>query len=379
LRVKQWFILAIRGDRSLEYIDPLLTGCNVYSAIFAISNSVNEYFSGSFIVSDNTFQTNLNGIFASFWHESTIEITQNQFNDISGSGIRSGYNILSSVSIKDNYISTSRNGMVFLGQGGTYDVINNVVQGLEAISPIEGTIDDVLIRNNYITGQYVYGINPWFHANRWVITDNKFENIYSNFGAVTIQGSNDCIVSGNVFKNVDGFWGAVALCLDSSRNSIGKILRTDFAYNDYTQSGLPGWTTGGPGCIFLDVYTSQNIVNEQLFPKGTTAYDQIWILGDGNKITLSTFLVYKLITYVEALVDSGVLKHGVGRALTNKLENVIDLIYKRNLHGASQKLNDFIDQVEALIQSRELSAEQGQELIALAQEAIVLISSAELL
>ena len=81
-------------------------------------------------------------------------------------------------------------------------------------------------------------------------------------------------------------------------------------------------------------------------------------------------LVNMLITHVEELVDDGILKQGAGNSLIKKLESVIHLIDQGNLQGASQKMNDFIDQVEALIRSERLPVEEGQELIALAQEII---------
>lgn len=102
-------------------------------------------------------------------------------------------------------------------------------------------------------------------------------------------------------------------------------------------------------------------------PGAPTDYYSIW-KGDDN-------LVNMLITHVEDLVDSGVLKHGAGNSLIKKLESVIALLDKGNLHGASQKLNDFIDLVEALIRSGRLLVEEGQELIALAQEIIELLGA----
>ncbi len=83
-----------------------------------------------------------------------------------------------------------------------------------------------------------------------------------------------------------------------------------------------------------------------------------------------TNLVNMLISYVEELVDSEVLKPGTGNSLIKKLEEAIHLMDKGNLQGASHKLNDFIDQVEALISSGRLPMEIGQELIALAQKII---------
>ncbi len=73
---------------------------------------------------------------------------------------------------------------------------------------------------------------------------------------------------------------------------------------------------------------------------------------------------------VEAYVNSGVLESEVGNALTIKLERAIDLINRDNYRAALQTLIAFINQVNALITSEQLPVEEGQELIALAQEII---------
>ena len=77
-----------------------------------------------------------------------------------------------------------------------------------------------------------------------------------------------------------------------------------------------------------------------------------------------------IITEIEDLVDSGVLNNGLGVSLTKKLEAAINLINKGNLIAATKQLNAFIKQVNALVLSGNLSVEEGQRLIALAQEII---------
>ncbi|MFW9823769.1 MAG: ABC transporter substrate-binding protein [Candidatus Thorarchaeota archaeon] len=81
-------------------------------------------------------------------------------------------------------------------------------------------------------------------------------------------------------------------------------------------------------------------------------------------------LVNVLIKYVEDIVNNEVLSQGEGNSLIKKLESAIRLMDKGNLQGASQKLNDFINQVEALTMSGRLPMEIGQEFIALAYEII---------
>ncbi|MHA2229631.1 MAG: ABC transporter substrate-binding protein [Candidatus Thorarchaeota archaeon] len=79
-----------------------------------------------------------------------------------------------------------------------------------------------------------------------------------------------------------------------------------------------------------------------------------------------------IIVHVEGLVDSGVLGAYAGSSLNETLYSAMALMDIGNLTEASQKLNDFIDQVNAL----DLPVWDGEELIALAQEIIeVLLTS----
>ncbi|MFX1464467.1 MAG: hypothetical protein ACFFBF_15705 [Promethearchaeota archaeon] len=101
---------------------------------------------------------------------------------------------------------------------------------------------------------------------------------------------------------------------------------------------------------------------------------QVCIMGTVEN-SFCSVLVHILILNVEILVDNGVLKPGNGNALIKKLDIVMDLLDRNNFHAASQKMNDFIVQVEALINSRRLPIEEGQELIAQAQEIIELLDT----
>ncbi|MHA1934905.1 MAG: ABC transporter substrate-binding protein [Candidatus Thorarchaeota archaeon] len=80
-----------------------------------------------------------------------------------------------------------------------------------------------------------------------------------------------------------------------------------------------------------------------------------------------------IIDNVEEYVSSGILKAGAEKSLTKKLVSAIDLMDKGKLHAASQKLGDFIDQVNALVRSGKLPVEYGEELIAMAQDVIDLL------
>ncbi|MFX1483722.1 MAG: hypothetical protein ACFFCP_11120, partial [Promethearchaeota archaeon] len=98
-------------------------------------------------------------------------------------------------------------------------------------------------------------------------------------------------------------------------------------------------------------------------------YERTWVAGwIYNPITsIDFYQMWKdpglIISQIEELVESGVLNAGSGNSLIRKLEAASHLIAMGNLQGAFNKLNDFIDQVNALIRSGKLSEEEGQELI----------------
>ena len=70
---------------------------------------------------------------------------------------------------------------------------------------------------------------------------------------------------------------------------------------------------------------------------------------------------------LQELVDEGVLEEKDVNPMIKKLDAAIALMDKGKLFQASQKLNDFIDQINAKINSGPLSEEEGNALIALAQ------------
>jgi pullulanase-type alpha-1,6-glucosidase len=73
---------------------------------------------------------------------------------------------------------------------------------------------------------------------------------------------------------------------------------------------------------------------------------------------------------VQDLVDARVLNKGQGNSLMVKLEGAIDQLDKGNPVPAVNKLNAFINEVDALVLSGKLTPEQGQPLIDAAQSII---------
>ncbi len=78
-----------------------------------------------------------------------------------------------------------------------------------------------------------------------------------------------------------------------------------------------------------------------------------------------------LIADVQDLVDRGVLQPGPeARGLIRKLEEAKKALNKGNVGPAINKLGDFIDQVQGLVNAGKLPAADGQALIDTAQSII---------
>ncbi|MHA2066324.1 MAG: FIMAH domain-containing protein [Candidatus Thorarchaeota archaeon] len=82
-----------------------------------------------------------------------------------------------------------------------------------------------------------------------------------------------------------------------------------------------------------------------------------------------------VIDHVQELIDSEVISKGIGNSLTSRLANAIDRIDQGNYRAATNILNSFIKHVNALIKAGKLPAEDGQELITLAQYVILVLGS----
>jgi len=69
-----------------------------------------------------------------------------------------------------------------------------------------------------------------------------------------------------------------------------------------------------------------------------------------------------IILLVVDLVDGEVLKQGQGNSLIKTLDAAIKHLEKDRERGACQKLNDFIDQVNAFVEGGILDSGDGQDL-----------------
>lgn len=143
------------------------------------------------------------------------------------------------------------------------------------------------ISNNFVTGNWVFGINPFDGSDNCLITgnflgetkDGQKLGMSSLFGAISVDQSNHCTVSGNKFVNVNSP-GLGAVWISGESNKVEN--------NNYLESGLPGWDAG-PGAIMLagfkegrlDRSAIKNQIFETQYPAGTDVCGQV--LGiEGN-------------------------------------------------------------------------------------------------
>ena len=80
------------------------------------------------------------------------------------------------------------------------------------------------------------------------------------------------------------------------------------------------------------------------------------------------------IEYAEELIEQaladGDLTGGQANALTGKLEGALDALARGNDRAAVNKIGAFINQVDALVRSGRITAEEGNALVTAAQAAL---------
>jgi parallel beta-helix repeat protein len=160
----------------------------------------------------------------------------------------------------------------------------------EGFSPMGfETSENTTVSNNFVTGNWVYGITPLLGSNDCTITGNLLGEtkdgqklgMSSLFGAISVWQSDNCIVSGNKFVNMNNAPSLGAVWVSGQFNRVEN--------NDYTESGLPGWNAG-PGAIMLarfngavfDRGSTKNYVLETQYPAGTDVCDQVQGIQGNN-------------------------------------------------------------------------------------------------
>ncbi|MGY5151624.1 MAG: FIMAH domain-containing protein [Candidatus Nitrosopumilus sp. bin_6a] len=77
-----------------------------------------------------------------------------------------------------------------------------------------------------------------------------------------------------------------------------------------------------------------------------------------------------IIDEINKLEDDGTLNKGNVNSLNSKLENALKNIDAQKTKPASKQINAFVNEVNTFVKTGNLSQEQGQLLIEIAQDAI---------
>lgn len=80
--------------------------------------------------------------------------------------------------------------------------------------------------------------------------------------------------------------------------------------------------------------------------------------------------IVRLAAELESLAEAGVLEPGQAQGLSRKLDAALDRLAQGNTAAACNNLGAFVNMVEALVRSRRLPEDAGQELIAAAAGAV---------
>ncbi|MFW9913796.1 MAG: ABC transporter substrate-binding protein [Candidatus Thorarchaeota archaeon] len=160
---------------------------------------------------------------------------------------------------------------------------------------------------------------------------------------------------------------------------------TDSTVNSLIEAGLNTVDSAERQAIYYELQRiyHEDVLGIPLVQPLTRHYQRDWVWGwyhnpaadmDFYEMLKGTYqdATRNIIAHIEDLVDSGILGPDAVSSLNETLDSAITLMDIGDVTTASQKLNDFIDQVNAL----DLPVENREELIALAQEIIeVLIST----
>jgi parallel beta-helix repeat protein len=186
---------------------------------------------------------------------------------------------------------------------------------------------------------------------------------------ITLSSSDGNEVVGNIcFNNENGFY-----LVESSSNTIfhnsiinNAIQVTDsqggnFWYNADIREGNY-WSD----YVEVGVDTNNDGIGDTHVPWPDTGFDLYPLMIP----TALQERIEVIESKIQDLVDIGILSETSLNPLKVKLDTAIDFIDKGKMFQASKNLDDFISQIDALVNSGRLSVEDGEYLISLAQGVI---------
>jgi hypothetical protein len=198
-------------------------------------------------------------------------------------------------------------------------------------------------------------------------------------GGTQIEGHAQIMVTGSDLVSIEIQPDNVSLNAGDQQifNAVGKD-----ASGNQTSILHPVWTTSGGGmitpngtqCTYSATTAGTYTITCEEQGTGTGPLRATTAIQGTAFITVVVTSVKdqieNLIARIEDLVAAGLLNQGNGNALTAKLGNALKSLEKGNERAAINKINAFINQVQAFIRSGKLPAVQGQILIDIANNII---------
>ncbi|MHA3964867.1 MAG: ABC transporter substrate-binding protein [Candidatus Thorarchaeota archaeon SMTZ1-45] len=157
----------------------------------------------------------------------------------------------------------------------------------------------------------------------------------------------------------------------------------DTSYDSLIEAGMNTVDSAERQAIYYELQRiyHEDVLGIPLVQPLTRHYQRDWVWGwyynpaagmNFYEMLKGTYMdaARNIIAHVENLVNNGIMLSDAGDSLTYKLGSSIYLMDMGDLLGAAQQLNVFIEQVSAL----DLPVSNGDELIALAQEILEVLS-----
>jgi hypothetical protein len=206
--------------------------------------------------------------------------------------------------------------------------------------------------------------------------DHKLDFAVANFGSNNVSimlgdgtggfasalGSPIGLGSQAVWVGVADFNGdnKLDLAVSNYNSNTVSILLGD-GTGSFTFSGaLP---TAGSGAGYLEIGDFNGDNKPDLAVSNVFSNDVTILLNTSPCLRTPQQATRSLIDSINTLINQGVLNRGRGNSLVQKLEAALQQMNRGNSNPAQNQLGAFINEVNALMKSKALSASQGQSLI----------------
>jgi len=183
------------------------------------------------------------GLVPMWWSNGTSFEVENMRTDrafwgIWGQGLGSGF------SVRGSTFNASGHSGVFLLQSNSPEITGNTFSASTFTGVyLRGVWDGLVDHNTFRDQQFQYFWNSSIFLLRWVV---------------------NTVISNNVFENLSGTTGQAIFLF----GDVAPVKENEVKHNDFTESGLPGWTSyapDGPGAIHLGLGAKENVIFKTKF------------------------------------------------------------------------------------------------------------------